>query len=158
VLMTKLTGHYAPYFWAMIVCCLVIPLPLLAMRRTRTTVWGCVTASVAVEIGMWLERYLIVVPSLSNPRLPQADVGYGPSWVEWSLLASFFAFFIFLYAVFTKFFPIISIWEIREGRESAISEATQRVQSGLPNVRPPDKDRLQQPEPPHAHPEATAAR
>jgi len=158
VLMTKLTGHYAPYFWTMIVTCLVIPLPLLVTRRTRATVWGCVTASVSVEIGMWLERYLIVVPSLSNPRLPRADVGYGPSWIEWSLLASFFAFFIFLYAVFTKFFLIISIWEIREGREHAISEATRRVQRGLPNVHPPEPDRLGQPEPFHAQPEATAAR
>ena len=55
---------------------------------------------------MWLERYLIVVPSLSSPRLARADVSYAPSWVEWALLASFLAFFIFLYGLFSKLFPI----------------------------------------------------
>jgi len=150
VLMTKLSGKYAPYFWTMVTTCLVIPLPLLVMRRTRTTIWGCVTAAVSVEIGMWLERFLIVVPSLSNPRLPRDAAAYGASWVEWSLLASFVAFFIFLYSLFTKFFPIISIWEIREGREHAVSEATERVLEGLPNERP-EQARAIQPRPSHAH-------
>ena len=83
---------------------------------------------------MWLERYLIVVPSLSNPRLPRTEVLYQPSWVEWSLLASFVAFFVFLYGLFTKFFPIISIWEIEEGREHAVEEVTQRVRRLLPGT------------------------
>jgi len=151
VLMTKLNGEYAPYFWTMVVACLVVPVPLLAMKRTRSTIWGCVTAAVSVEIGMWLERYLIVVPSLSNPRLVQPDVAYSASWIEWSLLASFLAFFVFLYALFTKFFPIISIWEIREGREHAVAEATARVQRGLPNVRTPADDSPKEPTPSHAY-------
>jgi molybdopterin-containing oxidoreductase family membrane subunit len=81
---------------------------------------------------MWLERFLIVVPSLSNPRLPLTAASYSPSWVEWSLLAGFIATFILLYVLFTKLFPIVSIWEIREGRERSVSEVTERVQSYLP--------------------------
>ena len=62
------------------------------------------------------------------------DVGYAPSWVEWSLLAGFVAAFVFLYGLFTRFFPIVSIWEVREGREHAIAEVTERVRRTLPGV------------------------
>jgi molybdopterin-containing oxidoreductase family membrane subunit len=134
VFLSKVEGEFSAYFWTMIVACVVVPVGLLANRRTRGTVWGCVAASVSVEIGMWLERYLIVIPSLSRPRLPLAVAPYHPSWVEWSLLAAFVAMFILLYAVFTKLFPIISIWEIHEGRERSLLEVTERVESYLPGV------------------------
>ena len=94
-------------------------------------------ASVTVLIGMWLERFLIVVPSLSHPRLPLNAATYTPSWVEWSLLAAFIAMFILLYAVFTKLFPIVSIWEIHEGRERSVNEVTARVESYLPAMAEP---------------------
>ena len=81
---------------------------------------------------MWLERFLIVVPSLSNPRLPMKAATYSPTWVEWSLMAAFIATFILLYSVFTKLFPIVSIWEIHEGREKSLEEVSTRVQSYLP--------------------------
>jgi molybdopterin-containing oxidoreductase family membrane subunit len=133
------------------VTCLVIPVSLLVSRRTRSTVWGCVIAAVSVEIGMWLERYMIVIPSLSNPRLPRAGVGYSASWVEWSLLASFLACFIFLYALFTKFFPIVSIWEVREGRDHAIAEVTERVRETLSDVPAPQQERHKAGELQHVH-------
>jgi Ni/Fe-hydrogenase subunit HybB-like protein len=134
VFLSKTEGRFSPLFWAMVVFCLVIPFALLANNRTRTKVWGTVVASVAVEIGMWLERFLIVVPSLSSPRLTMTAPSYVPSWVEWSLFAAFVSMFILLYAVFTKFFPIVSIWEIREGREHSVAEVTARVESYLPEV------------------------
>ncbi len=134
VFLSKTEGKFAFLFWTMVVCCFVIPFTFLANRRTRTTVWGTVVASIAVEIGMWLERFLIVVPSLSNPRLPMTAAQYVPSWVEWSLFAAFVSLFILLYAVFSKLFPIVSIWEIREGREHSISEVTERVLSYLPTT------------------------
>jgi len=137
VFTSKLEGVYAPYFWSMVATCLVVPIALLANPRTRGSIWGCVTASVSVEIGMWLERYLIVVPSLSNPRLPRSEVLYQASWVEWSLLASFVAAFVFLYGLFTKFFPIVSIWEVRDGREHALDEVVERVKEVLPGSGEP---------------------
>jgi molybdopterin-containing oxidoreductase family membrane subunit len=138
IFVSKVSGEFAPYFWTMFVTCFVIPFALLANRRTRGTVWGCVVASISVEIGMWLERFLIVVPSLSHPRLPMEAPAYHPSWVEWSLLAGFVAMFILLYAIFTKLFPIVSIWEIHEGREQSVAEVTERVESYLPGPAEPD--------------------
>lgn len=134
VFLSKVQGEFAPYFWTMVVACVGIPFVLLGIGRTRRTIWGTVTASISVEIGMWLERYLIVIPSLSRPRLPYAAASYSASWVEWSLLAAFVAMFILLYAVFTKLFPIISIWEIHEGREHSLSDVTRRVRSYLPGM------------------------
>ncbi len=128
----KISGRFAPAFWTMVVCCFVIPFVILANRRTRT-VKGTVIASIAVTVGMWLERWTIVVPSLSNPRLPGTEPSYFPSWVEWSIFAGSVAMFALLYMVFTKVFPIVSIWEIREGRTAAVQEVVERVRSYLPS-------------------------
>jgi molybdopterin-containing oxidoreductase family membrane subunit len=132
VFLSKTEGRFAGEFWTMIVACFVVPVALLARRRTRSTVWGTVVAALSVEIGMWLERFLIVVPSLSVPRLPMEAAPYAPSWVEWSLFTAFVAVFILLYAVFTKLFPIVSIWEVREGRERSVADVARRVKSYLP--------------------------
>ena len=128
----KISGPFAPAFWTMVACCFVIPLVILANRRTRT-VKGTVLASIAVTVGMWLERWTIVVPSLANPRVPGTEASYFPSWVEWSIFAGAAATFALLYMVFTKVFPIVSIWEIREGRHAAVQEVVERVRSYLPS-------------------------
>ncbi|MFQ5886266.1 MAG: hydrogenase, partial [Anaerolineae bacterium] len=78
---------------------------------------GVVIASVSINIGMWLERYTVIVPSLTRPRLPYELGSYSPTWVEWSITAAFFAGFFLLYLIFAKLFPVISIWEIREAGE-----------------------------------------
>ncbi len=116
ILKEKLFGTFAPYFWAMFIFCFIIPLCLLVSRKTRT-IKGTVIVSIFVNIGMWLERYTIVVPSLSRPRLPYEFGIYSPTWVEWSITAGCFAGLILFYVLFSKLFPIISIWELQEGRE-----------------------------------------
>jgi len=127
----KISGRFAPAFWTMVTCCFVVPLAILANKRTRT-VAGTVVASSCVIVGMWLERWTIVVPSLSSPRLSGIEAHYFPSWVEWSILAGCTAAFALLYMVFTKLFPIVSIWEVREGRGAAVQEVVERVRSYLP--------------------------
>jgi len=131
VLYSKLTGPYAPFFWAMVLFCFLIPMALLSRKKMRTVV-GTVIASASVCIGMWLERFTIVVPTLVNPRLPYHRGIYIPSWVEISIMAGCFAMFILLYLFFTKAFPIVSIWEVQEGRERGVVEAEERIKSYLP--------------------------
>jgi len=134
VFYSKLSGSYAPAFWAMVAFCFVIPMAILTRRRTRT-IKGCLVASIAITIGMWLERLTIVVPTLINPRLPYPRGTYEPTWVEWSITAGCFAFFILLYMGFTKLFPIVSIWETEEGRNKSVAMTTERVQTYLPEDR-----------------------
>jgi molybdopterin-containing oxidoreductase family membrane subunit len=115
VLNSRLSGAFAPYFWFMVVACFVIPMGILAFKRTRT-ITGSVIASVFVLIGMWLERFIIVISSASHPRSEQMwDAGtYTPSWTEIAMTASEFAAFILFYVVFAKLFPLVSIWEVKE--------------------------------------------
>lgn len=137
----KFTGPYAVHFWTMVATCFVIPVAILSNKRTRT-ILGTVIASLCINIGMYLERFIIVVPSLSQPRLPHAEnVVYSPTWVEWSILAACFAAFTLLYVLFTKLFPIVSIWEVQEGRENSVAEVTERIQSYLPNAHTPAPER-----------------
>ncbi len=133
VFWSKFTGEYRYEFWGMVICCLVIPGIFLSNRKLRT-IKGSVFASLAITVGMWLERFIIVVPTLANPRLPYERGVYHPSWVELSLLAGCFAAFILLYVLFTKFFPIVSIWEIAEGRKNAVAEVSERIKTYLPDA------------------------
>jgi len=116
VLNHRVAGPHAPYFWGMVVCNFVIPFILLGIRRLRT-IRTAVICGVTVLIGMWLERFLIVVGTLSNPPLPAAWGDYAPSWVELSITAGTFAGMVFLYLVFVKLFPIIEIWEYEREAE-----------------------------------------
>jgi hypothetical protein len=113
VLQSKISGPFALPFWIMVATCFLLPVPILAFPRTRT-IAGCFVASVCVLVGMWLERFLIIVPTLSYPRLFSAPGTYIPTWVELSITVGTFATFALLYVLFTKLFPIISIWEVKE--------------------------------------------
>lgn len=130
---SKLTGKFAPLFWLHFVLCFVIPLPILAVKRTRT-IRGTVVASISIIIGMWLERFVIIVPTLTRQRLPIEQAFYIPTWVEWSILAGCISFFMLLYTLFTKVFPIVPIWEVREGRQKSIAEVGERIKTYLPET------------------------
>jgi Ni/Fe-hydrogenase subunit HybB-like protein len=102
----------------MLVCNFLIPFPILAIRRLRTLT-GIFISSVLVLVGMWLERFLIIVPTLVHPYLPYNHWFYKPSWVEVTIATGTFGLFALFYLLFAKLSPIISIWEVKEGRLSA---------------------------------------
>jgi len=132
VFWAKFSGPFWPYFWAMVLCNLFIPLACL-VRLGRHTVGKVLAASLAIIVGMWLERFIIVIPTLSFPRLPFPHTVYTPTWVEMGEFAGSLALFALFYLLFTKVFPIISIWEIREGREEGVKEVEERIKSYLPD-------------------------
>lgn len=87
----------------------------LAMWFKPHPIAASVVAAVAVLIGMWLERWNIIVPTMTHPYLiPYA--GYTPTLTEIALTAGSVALFVFMFVVFFKLFPVISIWEVAEGR------------------------------------------
>jgi len=114
VFRSKVSGAYSPLFWGMVACCFIIPVPVLAFKRLRT-IRGTVIASALVIAGMWVERFLIVVPTLAKPELSFNWGSYRPTWVEVILAFGTVGYFVLLYAVFTKLFPIIAVWEYKEG-------------------------------------------
>lgn len=107
------TGPYAGFYWGMIVIGFVTPAFLLGFPKTRTIKWIVVSA-VLVNIGMWIKRFIIVVPTLALPQLPLDWGSYLPTWVELSITGGAFAGFILLFMIFSKVFPIVSVWETEE--------------------------------------------
>jgi molybdopterin-containing oxidoreductase family membrane subunit len=132
VMMFKLSGPYAVPFWLMVLLNFVLPVAILSRKRTRT-IPSILVVSIGVVVGMWLERLIIVVPSLAVPYVDFPSHPYWPSLTEISLFAAAVALFWLGFMVFAKFFPLISIWEIEEGREVAIEEASSRIAGYLPD-------------------------
>jgi Ni/Fe-hydrogenase subunit HybB-like protein len=114
VLQVTQHGSFAPLYWIMVVCNFVIPFSILSLRKLRT-ITGCVVASCTVLVGMWLERFLIIVPSLGHKYLPYSWGSYRPRPVEIMITVSTFAAMALLYVLFSKVVPIISIWELKVG-------------------------------------------
>ncbi|MDH5751809.1 MAG: polysulfide reductase NrfD [Deltaproteobacteria bacterium] len=132
VFMSKWGGPYSPYFWAMVISCFFIPLPILAINRFRT-IKGTVIASVFICIGMWLERFIIIIPTLANPRLHQYEHGhYAPSIIEIGIMVGCFALFALVYVLFSKLFPMVSITEVREGRDDTENIVLERLRRYTP--------------------------
>lgn len=127
----KFAGPYALFFWTMVTCNFVLPVTLLIFKK-KHTIAKVLIAAVAVVIGMWLERLIIVIPTLANTHLPSPVGIYIPSLVEWSLFVGGIAAFALGFALFSKFFPLISLWEIQEGREHSVHEVTERLKQYLP--------------------------
>ena len=115
---TLMHGRFGNVFWLMIFLNVLLPFAILVTRRGRRPLPAAI-AGTAIVCGMWIERLLIVVPSLSQPRLQGVAGGYWPSPVELGIMLGSAGLFLFLYLVFVQVFPIVSIWEVREGRQHA---------------------------------------
>ena len=79
-------------------------------------------ASVCILVGMWLERFLIIVPTLTHPFLPYNYGTYWPSPTEAAIAVGTLGLFVLLYFLFAKFSPMISIWEYQEGLQMAVKD------------------------------------
>jgi Ni/Fe-hydrogenase subunit HybB-like protein len=122
------TGSYSPLFWLMVFCNFLVPFPILAIKKLRT-ITGTVIASIGVVVGMWLERFLIIVPSLSHKYLPYSWGTYRPTWVEITITAGTFAGMALLYMLFAKTVPIISIWELKAKEHLTSDRAPELAQA-----------------------------
>ena len=123
LLQELLVGRYALAFWAFAIGGVVVPIIIVALPWTRT-IPLLVVASVLVNIGMWLKRFVIVVPSLALPLMPYDWGVYNPTWVEISITAASFAGFALIFTLFAKLFPLISVWEVAEGWEREAAKGT----------------------------------
>src|SRR5690606_26391224 len=114
-------GPYAFWFWTTMVCnCAVVQ--LLWLPRVRALPWLLFAISLAIQLGMWAERYVIVVGSLSRDHLPSQWLGYAPTWVDLSLLAGSIGFFAFCFLLFLRFVPPVPIAEVKALRDDLVRE------------------------------------
>ena len=106
-------GDYWWATWTMILCNGVLPL-FLFFRKVRRSIPALFVLSLFVNLGMWFERFVIIVVSLSHEYEPYAFGHYTPTWVEWSILAGSFGWFFMWFLLFAKNFPTVSITEVKE--------------------------------------------
>ena len=111
-LMNRAVGPYAWAFWTMVACNVVVP-QLLWSRRVRASVAGLFAISILVNVGMWLERFVIIVTSLHRGHLPSSWVMYTPTLIEWGTLLGSFGLFFSCFLLFVRLLPMIAIWEVK---------------------------------------------
>jgi len=115
--------------WAIVILCLLIVTLGVGVWLRRHLVIASVLAGSVVIFGTWIERWNIVVPTLTHPRMI-AYSSYTPTLTEIGLTIASVALFILLFVVFFKLFPAVSIWETAEGR--IVDEACGRVSIPVP--------------------------
>ncbi|MFL5366458.1 MAG: NrfD/PsrC family molybdoenzyme membrane anchor subunit [Myxococcales bacterium] len=106
---------YMGIFWLMVFCNCVLP-NLFWFRFGRTNVYAMWIASILVNVGMWCERFIIVVTSLHRDFLPSSWAIYKPTWVDLTLLGGTICFFGMLFLLFLKFIPAVAVSEVKELR------------------------------------------
>jgi molybdopterin-containing oxidoreductase family membrane subunit len=109
----RLFGHYWWATWTMLVCNGLIPI-LLWFKRVRHSIAALFVISLFVNIGMWFERYVIIVTSLSHEYEPFAWGVYRPSLVEMGIMVGSFCWFGFWMLLFTRLLPPVAIAELKE--------------------------------------------
>jgi Ni/Fe-hydrogenase subunit HybB-like protein len=110
--MNRATGPYAWAYWTMISCNVLSP-QIFWFKRARTSLFWTMVVALAVDVGMWFERFVIIVSSLHRDFLPSSWAYYRPSWVDVSTLLGSIGIFLFLFLLFMRFLPMISMVEVK---------------------------------------------
>jgi Ni/Fe-hydrogenase subunit HybB-like protein len=122
----RMTGPYAPFYWSLILCNVLLP-QALWFKRVRSSVPLLFLISLIVNAGMWLERFVIVVTSLHRDFLPSAWGMYRPTVWDWATFVGTLGLFVMLLFLFLRFLPMISIFEMRTILPEARVEEDLRV-------------------------------
>ena len=108
----RITGEFTVQFWIMFICNAVVP-QLMWFRKIRDNVLILFIISILINIGMWFERFNIVVTSLAKDYLPSAWASYSPTFVEIATYLGTLGIFIFGVLLFFKYIPMIAISEVK---------------------------------------------
>lgn len=123
-----LIGPAAPWFWTFVATALVLPAILMLYQR-EPTIPRLVLAGILVNIGMFIKRFVIVIPSLEVPLMPTGFhfATYSPSWVEISIVIMGFAIFALILTLAAKVLPIMPFVEMIEENESTEHHQTKEI-------------------------------
>jgi molybdopterin-containing oxidoreductase family membrane subunit len=100
-------------FWVTMICNVVVP-QVLWVRRARRNPAVLIVVSLLVLVGMWAERFLIIIEGLLRDQIPSAWGSYSPTYVDLGILAGTFGFFGLLYLLFVRFVPFVPVSELKE--------------------------------------------
>ena len=105
-------GQYYWAYWIMVSCNVISP-QLFWVKRFRTNIWIMFTVSIFVNIGMWFERFVIIVTSLAQDFLPGSWGYFSPTWVDIMTFVGTFGLFMTLFLLFIRYLPVLAIAEIK---------------------------------------------
>ncbi|HEV8608778.1 MAG TPA: NrfD/PsrC family molybdoenzyme membrane anchor subunit [Thermoanaerobaculia bacterium] len=125
----RMRGPYAPVYWSLMLCNLAAP-QLLWFKRVRSSPPALWVIALIVSIGMWLERFVIIVVSLHRDFLPSSWGIYRPTGWEWTTFVGTIGLFLALMFLFIRFLPMISIFEMRTLVPEAKSLGKEAVPDG----------------------------
>ncbi len=112
IFINRATGPYAWYYWTMISCNVLAP-QIFWFRPFRNNVFVVFAVCMAVNAGMWFERFVIIVTSLSQDFLPAIWQMFSPTWVDiWTFIGTI-GLFLFLFLLFIRFFPMVAMSEVK---------------------------------------------
>ncbi|MHC4773792.1 MAG: NrfD/PsrC family molybdoenzyme membrane anchor subunit [Planctomycetota bacterium] len=123
-------GQYAWAYWIMISCNVLVP-QIFWFKWARTTIPVMFVASLLVNVGMWFERFVIIVTSLAQDFLPSSWGYFTPSWVDWLTLAGSFGLFMTLFLLFIRYLPVIAMAEVKHVMPQAQPHAHDHDEPGL---------------------------
>ncbi len=110
--LNRAVGPYAWAYWIMITCNVLVP-QLFWSKRLRTSIPVMFVAAILINVGMWFERFVIVVSSLAADFLPSSWAYYSPTFVDIGLFVGSFGLFFTLFLLFLRFVPMIAITEVK---------------------------------------------
>jgi Ni/Fe-hydrogenase subunit HybB-like protein len=113
VITNRMTGPYAGAYWSLILCNILIP-QLLWFPKVRANLGMLFVLSLVINVGMWLERFIIVIVSLHRDFLPSSWSMYYPTLWDWATFAGTIGLFIALMFLFIRLLPMISMFELRQ--------------------------------------------
>jgi molybdopterin-containing oxidoreductase family membrane subunit len=138
-----------PYWWSywMLIFCNGVSIQLLWMKRFRESAFWLFMISLVVSVGMWLERFVIIVTSLNRDFLPSSWAMYSPTMIDISMFVGTIGFFFTLLFLFVRFLPIISIFEVRtllpeanvHGHQQDFDESVLEVEYTYDRTDPPNE-------------------
>ena len=112
MILNRIGGPYRIYWWALLLTNVLAP-QAIWIRKVRTTPGLVFLVAMFVNVGMWLERYVIVVTSLSRDFLPSSWGTYSGTYWDWATFIGTLGLFLALIFLFIRFLPMISIFEMR---------------------------------------------
>ncbi len=112
VMYNRLHGPMAPMYWALLLCNITIP-QLMWIKKCRRSIFWLYFVAMSVNIGMWLERFVIIVQSLHRDYLPSSWHDYSSTIFDWTMYVGTISLFLFLFFLFIRFLPMIAIFEMR---------------------------------------------
>ena len=124
VFRNRATGAYGWAFWTMIICNVVLP-QLLWFKKLRRSITFSVCVALVVCVGMWFERFVIIVTSLHRGYLPSSWTMFSPTWVDIGIFVGTLGFFFLLFLLYARSFPMIAQAEVKGGRSQVSVERCQ---------------------------------